>query len=143
MSQCDGNYQGTEVSHSNYIFRFAINWKVIFSTRQVYHLELPAIRKSDLVNSVVLDKLQKSAGANYDKAQNSAAAASNTSEFVSYKQSSKAFFQNIEKGSTLGQVTYQTAPMARMTPVDLSHRVMTVGASNAKANLVDLNIRKD
>jgi len=111
---------------------------------KVYHLEISANKKSDLSEENLINRLQASAGANYDREQNAnPGSAQSSSEFSSYKQSSKAFFQEKEKSTTLKNVVYETKALPKMTPVDLTGRPMTLGASISKSNVVDLKIQKD
>jgi hypothetical protein len=87
----------------------------------------------------VTERLQSAAGANYDLAQNSSNARrvseTHTTEFSSYKKASRDFFAKIEKNTSIKNITYDDKPHSRQTPVDLSLRTMTVGASIAKANM--------
>jgi hypothetical protein len=111
---------------------------------QVYHLEVSAQKKSDLSEKTIIDRLISAAGANYDKEQNANPALGHSqNEFGSYKRSSKAFFENIEKNTTLKSVVYETKALPKQTFVDLGGRAMTVGASTAKSNVVDLKLQKD
>ena len=120
------------------------DYKRIQSGIKVYHLELSANKKSDLTEKNIVDRLQAAAGANYDKEQNANPALGHSqNEFSSYKRTSKQFFQNIEKNTTLKAVVYETKALPKTTPVDLGGRAMTVGASLANKNVVDLKIQKE
>lgn len=117
--------------------------KKVSAIIKVFHLEIVATRRGDLIEKSLLDRLTQAAGANYDQEQNAAPSekASNN-EFGSYKRTSKQFFQQMEQNGNLKKVVYETKPMARTTPVDLGNRSMTVGASSAKANTVELQTKR-
>jgi hypothetical protein len=104
---------------------------------------LPANRRSDLVEKLIIERLQKAAGANYDKEQNASPSTVRlaNSEFVSYKNNSKKFFQERERQGNVTGVVYETKPLSKATPLDLNNRSMTVGAATARANIVDLVTR--
>lgn len=125
---------------------------IITKNVKVFHVEVAASKGSDLTHRSVSDRLKAAAGANYDKDQN-AVTGSNSSlssssnagpkhEFGAYKNASKAFFQSVEKQGTIGAVLYDTKPLSERTPVDLGVRAMTVGATEAKANTVDLRVSR-
>ncbi|KAI3630297.1 hypothetical protein MIR68_011732 [Amoeboaphelidium protococcarum] len=119
--------------------------KKIQEVVKTFHIELSANKPSDLNEKALIERLQKAAGANYDKEQNAASAAIDQSvhEFGNYKRSSKEFFQQMEKSGTVKSIVYETKALPKSTPVDLGNRSMTVGASSARANTVDLKIVKE
>lgn len=100
---------------------------------------------ADLTEDDIVSRLKAAAGANYDKGQNSAPTSQSdrNTEFSSYKSSSKNFFLQMEKNSNIGSFVYDSSARPRNTPVDLSVRSMTVGASQARANTIDLKIGKN
>lgn len=49
----------------------------------------------------------------------------------------------MEKSGTVKSIVYETKALPKSTPVDLGNRSMTVGASSARANTVDLKIVKE
>lgn len=112
---------------------------------KVYHLEVSGSKFADLTEDDIVSRLKAAAGANYDKSQNSAPTSQSdkNTEFSSYKSSSKNFFLQMEKNSNIGSFVYDSSARPRNTPVDLSVRSMTVGASQARANTVDLKISKN
>jgi hypothetical protein len=108
-----------------------------------YHIELPANKKQDLNEKLLVERLQQAAGANYDKEQNASPSQKSVLELNSYKNSSKNFFKNMEKQGNVQKVVYETKALPKSTPVDLTNRQMTANASQAKANMVDLQLRKE
>lgn len=82
--------------------------KRVQETVKVYHIELTAMKKGDLIEKAMIDRLQQAAGANYDKEQNASPTTNSVLGLNSYKNSSKQFFQNIEKKGTLQKVVYET-----------------------------------
>lgn len=112
--------------------------KTITKLITVYHIEIPATRRGELIPKNILDRLQAAAGANYDREQNAAQPTHDlSSDLSNYKRSSKQFFKDLEKTGNASPIVYESRPLPKATPVDLSNRQMTVGASVAKQNIVD------
>lgn len=119
------------------------NEKVIKSFTRVYHIEVHTSERDDLTSSKVNDKLARAGGANYDKTQNTGGKVDSNASFSSYKERSRDFFYEKEREGNVKQVVFEKGPIGRTTPVNLAGRAMTVGASTANKNLVDLKTKKN
>mmetsp|Transcript_6648 Transcript_6648/g.10517 ORF Transcript_6648/g.10517 Transcript_6648/m.10517 type:complete len:157 (-) Transcript_6648:987-1457(-) len=85
----------------------------------------------DMTEELVMDKIKKSSGANYDLGSNAAGYKTKAGDI---KNSAASTYKTKEKETNIGPVVFHEGPLARATPCDLSGRPTVAPPTEAKKN---------